>query len=146
MDNIENGQERMDKTSQREKQWRKKKTFINSNREFKDLERCLKKLCDTWGINGYLGKAKPHTKILIENQLKKMQSRNVIMILLVRWKRPVKLPITLNPKDVTGAQDIVGKTGDNYDRLDISFNSFITWFLKTVMLTLRCNKCRKLCT
>ena len=81
-------------------------------------------------MDGYLDQAEPHTKALIEDQLKEMQSRNVIKTLSVRLKEPVQLAITINPDDVAGAQDIGDKTGDNYDRVDMSFKSFTAEFLK----------------
>ena len=43
-----------------------------------------------------------------------MQSRKVINISWVRWKKPVKSVITLDPEDVEDAQDIRNNTGDNY--------------------------------
>ena len=43
-------------------------------------------------------------KTLIEDQLKEIQSTKVIMTLWVRWKKPVKLAVTLDPEDLQGAQ------------------------------------------
>ena len=51
-------------------------------------------------IDSYIDQAKPYIKTLIEDQLKEMQSAKVIMILWVRWKKPVKLAIMLDPEDV----------------------------------------------
>lgn len=67
-------------------------------------------------MDGYVDWAKPHIKTLIEEQLKSIQSTNVIMRLWVRWKKTAKLAITLVPediKDVFNIQDIENKTGDN---------------------------------
>ena len=46
----------------------------------------------------------------MEYQLKEIQSVNVIMTLWVRWKKPVKLAITLDPEYVEGDQDICHST------------------------------------
>ena len=43
-------------------------------------------------------------KTLIEDQLKEIQSTKVIMTLWVRWKKPVKLAVTLDPEDLQVAQ------------------------------------------
>ena len=59
-----------------------------------------------------------------------MQSTKVIMTLQVRWKKPVKLAITLDPEDVEGAQYINGNTGDNYIRVEMPFNSLVTEFFE----------------
>lgn len=67
-------------------------------------------------MDGYVDWAKPRIKTLIEEQLKSIQSTNVIMRLWVRWKKTAKLAITLVPediKDVFNIQDIENKTGDN---------------------------------
>ena len=42
-----------------------------------------------------------------------------------RWKKLVKLVITLDPTDVVGIQDIRDNTGDNYIRVQIPFNSLM---------------------
>ena len=59
-----------------------------------------------------------------------MQSAKVIMTLWVRWKKPVKLAITLDPEDVEGVQDIGGNTSDNYIRVEMPFNSMMTEFFE----------------
>lgn len=67
-------------------------------------------------MDSYVDWAKPQIKTLIEEQLKSIQSTNVIMRLWVRWKEPAKLAITLDPediKDVFNIQDIENNTGDN---------------------------------
>lgn len=67
-------------------------------------------------MDSYVDWAKPQIKTLIEEQLKSIQSTNVIMRLWVRWKKPAKLAITLDPediKDVFNIQDIENNTGDN---------------------------------
>ena len=76
--------------------------------------------------DSYFDETKPHIKALIEDQLKEMQSTKVIMTLWVKWKKPVKLAITLDPEDVEGAQDIGVNTGDNYIKVEILFNSLMT--------------------
>ena len=50
------------------------------------------------GIDDINSLVKPHVKVLTENQLKEMQSTKVIMILWVKWKKPVKSAITIDPK------------------------------------------------
>ena len=52
------------------------------------------------------------------------------MTLWVRWKKPVKLAITLDPEDVQGVQDIGGNTSDNYIRVEMPFNSMMTEFFE----------------
>ena len=66
----------------------------------------------------------------MEDQLKEMGSTNIIMTLWVRWKKPVKLAITLDPDDVEGVQDIGGNTGDNYTKVEMPFNSLMTDFFE----------------
>ena len=67
-------------------------------------------------INGYLDRDKPSLNLLIEYQLKKMQSPKVIMTLWVRMKKPVKLAVTLNPEN---AQDICNNIGCNKIRVEM---------------------------
>lgn len=50
------------------------------------------------GIDDINSLVKPHAKALIENKLKEMQSTKVIIILWVKWKKPVKSAITIDPK------------------------------------------------
>ena len=57
-------------------------------------------------IDGYFDQTKPHTKALIEDELKEIQSTKVIMTLWVRWEKPIMPPIELEPDDVECAQDI----------------------------------------
>ena len=52
------------------------------------------------------------------------------MTLWARWKKPVKLAITLDPEDVEGAQDTGGNTGDNYIKMKMPFNSLMTEFFE----------------
>ena len=54
-------------------------------------------------INSYFDQAKPHIKMLIENQLKEMGSAKIIMILWVMWKKHIKLLI--DPEDFEDAVD-----------------------------------------
>ena len=57
------------------------------------------------------------------NQMsQEMLSTKLIITLWVRWKKPVKLAITLDPEDVEG------NTGDIYIRVEMSFNNLITVF------------------
>ena len=66
-----------------------------------------------------------------------MGSPKIIMTLWVRWKKPVKLAVTLDLEGAENAQDIGGNTGDNYIRVEMPFNSLITeFFLKVVMSTI----------
>ena len=51
--------------------------------------------------------------MLIKDQLKEIQTSKVIMTLWVRWKKPVKLAITLAPEDIEGAQETVVNDDDN---------------------------------
>ena len=81
-------------------------------------------------IDSCLDQTKPHIKTLIEDQLKEMGSAKIIMTLWVRWKKPVKLATTLDPKDVEGVQDIGGNTSDNCTGVEMSFNSPITEFFE----------------
>ena len=52
------------------------------------------------------------------------------MTLWVRWKKPVKLAIALDPEDVEGVQDIGGNTSDKYIRVEMPFNSMMTEFFE----------------
>ena len=80
-------------------------------------------------IDSYFYRTKPHIKALIEDQLKEMQSTKVIMALWIRWKKPVKLAITLDPEDLEGPQD-TGYPGDNYIKVHMPFNSLMTEFFE----------------
>ena len=82
------------------------------------------------GIDSYFDQTKPHIKTLIENQLKEMGSAKIIMTLQVIWKKPVKLAIMLDPEDLEGVPDIEGSTDDNYNRVEISFNSPMAEFFE----------------
>lgn len=55
-----------------------------------------------------------------------MQPTKVIITVWVRWKRPIKSAIRLDPEDVDRTQDIGGNTGDKYIKLEMPFNSFVT--------------------
>ena len=55
-----------------------------------------------------------------------MQSAKVIITLWVRWKKPVKLAVTLDPEDEEDAQDAGCDTGDHYIRIEVSFNNLMT--------------------
>ena len=73
---------------------------------------------------------KPHIKMLIKIQLKEMRSANIIMILWVKWKKPIMPLIELDPEDVENAQDLDGNTGDNCTRVEMPFNSLMTEFFE----------------
>ena len=102
-------------------------------------ERALKGACRSFVISG-LPKAdidscfyqtKPHIKTLIENQLKEIGSAKVMMTLWVRWKKRIMPLIKLDPEDAKNAQDLDdGTTGDNYIRVEMPFNSFMTEFFE----------------
>ena len=64
-----------------------------------------------------------------------MGSAKIIMTLWVRWKKPVKLATTLDPEDVKNAQDVDGSTGDNYIRVEMPFNSLVS-FVRVVISTI----------
>lgn len=64
-----------------------------------------------------------------------MQSRKVIITLWVKWKKTVKLVITLEPKDVDGAQDIGNNIEYKCIKEKIPLNSLMTeFFLKAAIL------------
>lgn len=54
-------------------------------------------------IDDYFDQVKLYVKALIESQLNEIQSTQVIKTLWVKWKKPVKSTITLDPEDVEGA-------------------------------------------
>ena len=80
-------------------------------------------------IDSYFDQTKLHIKTLIKNQLKEMGSAKIIMTLWVRWKKRIMPLIELDPKDAKNAQDLDdGITGNNYIRVELSFNSLMTEF------------------
>ena len=81
-------------------------------------------------IDSCIDLVKSRIKVLIKDQLNEMQSAKVIIILWVRWKKPVKLTITLGFQDVEDAQDVGGDACDNYIRVEMSFNRLITEFFE----------------
>ena len=82
-------------------------------------------------IDSYFDQTRPHIKTLIKNQLKEMGSAKIIMTLWVEWKKPIKLLIELEPEDAKNAQELDdGITGDNYVRVEMSFNSMMTEFFE----------------
>ena len=147
MDNIEYGRERLKEIVEKEAREEEKETTEQTREEEEedniDLtpqehKRALKGAYRSFAIPGtsktdidsYFDQTKPHIKALIEDQLKEIQSAKAIMTLWVRWKKPVKLAITLDLKDVEGAQDAGGNTGDNYIRVEMPFNSLMTEFFE----------------
>ena len=82
-------------------------------------------------VDRYFDQTKPHIKTLIKNQLKEMGSAKIIMTLWVRWKKRIMPLIELDPEDAKNAQDLDdGITGDNYIRVEMSFNSLMTEFFE----------------
>ena len=81
-------------------------------------------------IDGYLDRAKPNIKTLIEDQMKEMQPTEVIMTLWVGRKKHVKSAILLDPEDMDGAEDIKGNTDYKYIWKKIPFNTFMTVFFE----------------
>ena len=76
-------------------------------------------------------RTKPHTKTLIENQLKEVGPAKIIMTLWVIWKKPIMRLIELDPEDAKNAYDLDdGITGDNYIKVEMPFNSLITKFFE----------------
>ena len=53
--------------------------------------------------NSYFDQTKQHIGMLIEKQLKEMESAKIIMTLWVIWKKPIKLLVDLDPKGVKNA-------------------------------------------
>ena len=71
------------------------------------------------------GRVKSHINALIQEQLKKMQSTKVIMTLWVRWKKPAKSAITIDPEDVEDDMDVESNTDDNYTFKPVYVGLFI---------------------
>ena len=77
---------------------------------------------------------KPHTKTLIENQLKKVGPAKIIMTLWVIWKKPIMRLIELDSEDAKNAYDLDDDiTGDNYIKVEMPFNKLRTSFLRVVI-------------
>ena len=93
----------------------------------------MQKFCDAGlpktDIDSYFDQNKRYIKTLIENQLKKMGSVKIIMILWVVWKNPIKLLIKL-PEDAKTAQELNDDTTDDifYEKIEMPFNSLMTEF------------------
>ena len=81
-------------------------------------------------IDSYFDQTKPHIKALIKDKLKEMGFAKIIKTLWVRWKKPVKLAITLDAEDVEGVQDIGGITGDNCTSVEMPFSSLMLEFFE----------------
>ena len=82
-------------------------------------------------IDSYFDQAEAHIGTLIEKQLKEMRSAKIIMTLYVRWKKLKEKPlIELDPKNAKNAQELDDGTGDNYIRVEMSFNSLMTEFFE----------------
>ena len=61
------------------------------------------------------------------------QSTQVIMALLVRWKKPVKLAITLDPESVDGSYDMGNNTSDSYIKVEMPLTALIDSLLRVVI-------------
>ena len=81
-------------------------------------------------IDSYFDQTKPHIKTLIKNHLKEMRSAKIIMTLWLRWKKPVMSLIKVGPEDAKNVQDSDGSTGDNYIKVEMSFNTLMTEFFE----------------
>ena len=82
-------------------------------------------------IDSYFDQTKPHIKTLIENQLKEMGSAKIIMATWVIWKKHIMPLIELAHEDAENAQDLDGGiTGDDYERVEMPFNSLMTEFFE----------------
>ena len=116
MGNIEYGRERLKdilkkKASEDEEKGRTKEIIDSTATK---NERALNRAYRSSGIPGvikadidsYLDQAKPQTKALTEDQLRKMYSAEVITTLWVKRKELVKLAITLHSEDTDGTQNI----------------------------------------
>ena len=116
MGNIEYGRERLKDILKKEASEDEEK---GRTKEIIDLtasenERALNRAYRSSGIPGvikadidsYLDQAKPQTKALTEDQLRKMYSAEVITTLWVKRKELVKLAITLHSEDTDGTQNI----------------------------------------
>ena len=77
-------------------------------------------------IDCYFDQTKSHIKTLIKNQLKEMGSAMIIMTLWLRWKKPIKQLIKLDPENAKNAQELDDATGDNYVRAEMPFNILMT--------------------
>ena len=80
--------------------------------------------------DSYFDQAKPHNKTLIKNQLNEMGSANRIIILRVRWKKPIESFIELDTEDAKNAQELDDGTGDNYIKVEMTFNSLMPEFFE----------------
>ena len=62
--------------------------------------------------DSYFDSTKPYIKTLIKNQLKEIGCAKIIMTLWVRWEKPIKPLIELDPEDLENAQDTGGNADD----------------------------------
>ena len=63
-------------------------------------------------IGCHFDQVKRHIK-----EIEELQSGKLIITLWIRWKKPVKLVITLDSEDVECAQDIENTTANNYMKI-----------------------------
>ena len=112
MDNIEYKRESLKDIVEKEaREDEEENTKDNINLTSTDNKRALKGAywsfvipCLTKAdIDGYVDQIKRRLKALMEDQLNEMQSTKVIMMLWVRWKKPVISIITFYPEDVKGS-------------------------------------------
>ena len=80
-------------------------------------------------IDGYFYQVEAHVKALMESQLKEMQSTKVIVMLWVRWKKPLYLAIILDSENAEVAEDLQS-TKDVNTEFERLFNSLITEFFR----------------
>ena len=52
------------------------------------------------------------------------------MALWLRWKKPVKSAITLDPESVDGSYDMGNNTSDSYIKVEMPINSFNRQFFE----------------
>ena len=62
--------------------------------------------------HSYFDQTKSHIRTLIKKQLKEIGSAKIIMTLWVRWKKPIKLLVDLDPEDLEDAQGTGVNSGD----------------------------------
>ena len=133
MDNIRYGQNKLKNIVEKEAKKEHQQTGDYVDLTPMEHERALKEAYKSFVVPGlpksdvdsYIEKVK---QSLIEKQLGEMNSAKVIMTLWVKWKKPLPKPaFTPDAEDLEGAEDIEG-TGDQYIRIEMSFNSFMREF------------------
>ena len=139
MEDMEYGQERLKDTVEKEAGEEEQQQEEDIDLTPHKHERALRGACRSFVIPGtpktdndsYFDQAKPHIKAVIKNRLKEMGYAKIIMTLWVRWKKPIKQLIELDPEDSKNAQELDDDlTDDNYITVEMPFNSFITKFFE----------------